>query len=99
MLEEERHLRIEALVADIDGPTRLHRPRTWAAFAADDHPIDAGKVEFTDGPDQRFHREKADGGVGFLEVSNAGCLRGLDEWLTETGLSTLRWRRRPSDSF
>ena len=55
-----------ALVADREHPVLLHRPRTRAALAADDHPVDAFQVELAEVFQQRLDREEPHGGRGSL---------------------------------
>lgn len=54
LFEEERHALIFALVEDIQHPILAHWPCLVAAFAADNHPVDAGQVEFAKVTQQRL---------------------------------------------
>lgn len=54
LLEEEGDPCGDTLVAHVDRPCRVHRPRMGAALAADDDPIDAMKVEAADRRYERF---------------------------------------------
>src|SRR5439155_19650864 len=58
LLEEERDLRDAALVAYRHDPLRRDRPRTRAALAADDHPVDTGQVKAAEILQQRFDGQK-----------------------------------------
>ena len=50
-----------------------------ATLAAHDDPIDAGEIQPADGADEGLDREKADRGIGLLQVSDArGRLVVLD---------------------
>ncbi len=46
LLEEERHVGAEALVAHHPWPQRIHAPCTTAALTARNHPVDSIEVEF-----------------------------------------------------
>src|SRR5262249_615973 len=59
LLEKERHFPVPTLVPNRSYPLGAHRPRTRAAFAADDHPIAAGKIECADGANQRLYGKKS----------------------------------------
>src|SRR5205823_1765477 len=60
LLHEARHTGRAARVHEIECPVQLHTPRPWPRLAADDQPIDAGKVELVDGPEQRLGAHEAD---------------------------------------
>ncbi len=51
LLEEKSHLRTRALVANIDNPALIHRPRTGTTLAANNHPRYALQIQFPDGFD------------------------------------------------
>lgn len=69
LLEEERDDLSLAGVPDIAQPCFLHRSGSGPTLAARDDPVDSRQVEFTERPEQWFEREKADRGVGLLEVA------------------------------
>ena len=77
LLEEERHVGFLALVADVAYPFDVHGPRAWAAFAANDHPVDAVEVEFSDRADERFDGEKPHGRGHILNVPDARFLGSI----------------------
>jgi hypothetical protein len=78
-LEEERDGEGDAAVAQVAGPIRMHRPSIGAAFAADDDPVDAGKVQAGQGAKQRLEAEEARGcGCGSQGVGAADVVVALD---------------------
>ena len=58
LLEEEGHPLRATLATDVDDPVSKHRPRAGAALAADDHPVDAAEVEWSQVFQQRLDREE-----------------------------------------
>jgi len=72
LFEEEGGFVFAALVAEGEDPVFLHGAGAGAAFAADDHPVDVAEIEFAEVFEERLDGEEADGGVGFLQVSDAG---------------------------
>jgi len=62
LLEEERHLLQAALAADTDDPFLTHRARVRTAFAADDDPVDADKIQCSEILQERLDRKKSHGG-------------------------------------
>jgi len=54
LLEEKRHTRLNALVANIKRPFGIHWPSAPTAFSADDNPIDAVKNKLANGRDKRL---------------------------------------------
>lgn len=54
LLEEEGHVRCDALISDRARPFGLDRAGAGAAFAADDDPVDAVEVEVGNRANQRF---------------------------------------------
>lgn len=77
MLKEEGDVLASALVADFANPIAVHRARVWAAFAANDHPVDVLQVQGADWGDEGFDGEEADGGGGGAEVVDAGEGAGI----------------------
>jgi hypothetical protein len=60
-LEEQRDAQLEAAVADLAGPVEFERAVAWAAFSADDDPVDAGKVQVGQRAEKRLEAEEACG--------------------------------------
>src|SRR4051794_24791679 len=54
LLEEVRHPRRQACVAQLRGPRWVHRAGTRPRLAAGDNPSDAVEVEFVQRPEQRL---------------------------------------------
>jgi len=71
LLEEERHLLQAALAADTDDPFLTHRARVRTAFAADDDPVDADKIQCSEILQERLDRKKSDGGRYRFQILNA----------------------------
>src|SRR5690349_9942465 len=75
LLEEERDVGGQALIADRPDPGRVHRARPGAALPAHDHPIDTGEVERADWPNKRFDGQEPDARGRVPEVADPGELR------------------------
>src|SRR5712671_636724 len=75
LLEKERYFGILALVPDGSRPIGMHRPRAGAAFAANNHPIDAGKVKSADRADQRLNGKKPHSGWYVPKMPDARYFR------------------------
>lgn len=62
LFEEERNACLDALVAYIDYPLRMHGARPGAGLAAHDNPVNMIQVEVGYWPQQRFERQEFHGG-------------------------------------
>src|SRR2546422_5597471 len=58
LLEEKWHPLGATLLAYLPHPIRLDRPSAGSTLSTDDDPVDAGKVDDAQGPQQRFQGEK-----------------------------------------
>lgn len=70
MLEKEWHAGINALIAHLDRPFRLHRPGPRAALASDDHPIDPGQIDSSDRSEKWLDREESHTGRRLLKMAH-----------------------------
>lgn len=60
LLKMEWNALFDALVANAPNPFRVHRTSTGPAFAADNHPVDSGKVKFAQITNKRLKRQEFD---------------------------------------
>lgn len=71
LFEEKWHTGFLALVAEIDDPLRVHRPRTRSRLTAHDHPIHAGEIEVRQRAKQRLERQELDHRARVAEMIDA----------------------------
>lgn len=71
LLEEEPDPGSEALITDGTNPLRVHWPCARTGFAANNHPIDAAKVELAKRAEERFERQKLHVSVSLAQVVDA----------------------------
>src|SRR6516164_11248131 len=69
LLEEERHARTSAQVADRDNPFLSHWPCSGSALTANYRPTDTGEVKATKMFQQRFDRQEPNACRSCLQVA------------------------------
>src|SRR5258708_15250328 len=79
LFEEQRNLHADAAIPQVTHPAQVQRPEIGAAFAADDHPVDAGQVEGCQRSEEGLEREEPDRGGGPPQPVRApGVVVGFD---------------------
>lgn len=74
LLEQERDVGGRALITKRAGPVRMHRPRAWAAFAADDHPVES-TIRGDDRAEWRFDVPRAGLLAGAFTLAEAQAMQ------------------------